>query len=105
MQKYEVSFRPLAETDLRNIYQHIAEQSGVSIAGAYLNRIEAACMQLQTFPHRGTQRDDIRIGLRTLGFERRATILFRVLKDEVIIVRVFYGGQDYQRLLTGSADE
>ena len=56
-------------------------------------------MALESFPERGTRRDDIRPGLRVIGFERRATIVFQVLEDEVIIVRVFYGGQDYEAAL------
>jgi plasmid stabilization system protein ParE len=34
-----------------------------------------------------------------MGFERRATIVFQVLKAEVVIVRIFYGGRDYERVL------
>ena len=44
-------------------------------------------------------RDDIRPGLRVIGFERRATIVFQVTENEVVIVRIFYGGQDYERAL------
>ena len=62
-------------------------------------------MALETFPKRGTRRDDIRPGLRTMGFERRATIAFQVTSKEVVIVRIFYGGQDYERALRGGADE
>jgi toxin ParE1/3/4 len=61
-------------------------------------------MALETFPKRGTQRDDIRRGLRTIGFERRATIVFQVTNKEVVIVRIFYGGQDFERKLRESAD-
>lgn len=43
-------------------------------------------MALETFPERGARRDDIRPGLRTMGFERRATIVFQVNKAEVVIV-------------------
>lgn len=56
-------------------------------------------MTLRTFPEKGTRRDDIRRGLRTMGFERRATIVFQVRKTDVVIVRIFYGGQDYERAL------
>ena len=72
---------------------------------AYVERIEATCMALETFPKRGTRRDDIRSGLRTLGFERRVTIVFQVQRTAVVIVRVFYGGQDYERVLRGQAEE
>jgi toxin ParE1/3/4 len=62
-------------------------------------------MALETFPERGTRRDDIRLGLRTIGFERRATIVFQVTRAEVVIVRIFYGGQDYERALRGEIPE
>lgn len=101
MKRFKVSFRPRAEQDLFDLYQYISEKSGLSVAGGYIERIEAACLALATFPERGTKRDDIRPGLRTIGFERRATIAFRVDKAEVVIIRVFYGGQDFERKLRG----
>jgi toxin ParE1/3/4 len=76
--RFEVTFRPQAEADLFRLYSYIAAQAGHSIAGKYIDRIEAACMALENFPARGTRRDDIRPGLRTIGFERRAAIAFRV---------------------------
>lgn len=98
MRKSKVSFRPQAEADLFALYRYIAEEAGLEIAGSYIDRIEAACMALETFPKRGTARDDIRPGLRTMGFERRATIVFHVMKAEVTIVRIFHGGQDYEQV-------
>ena len=105
MKKYEVSFRPQAEADLFGLYRYIVEKSGRAVAGAYIDRIEVACLALETFPKRGTRRDDIRPGLRTMGFERRATIVFQVRKAEVVIVRILFGGRDYARLLRGPNDE
>jgi plasmid stabilization system protein ParE len=34
-----------------------------------------------------------------MGFERRATILFRVGKDKVEILRILYGGRDLTPVL------
>ena len=99
MKRYRVTLRPRAEADLFDLYRHIAEEGGHEAAGAYVDRIEAAFTALQIFPQRGTRRDDIRQGLRTMGFERRATIVFQVRKSEVVIVRIFYGGQDFERAL------
>lgn len=99
MKKFKVSFRPLAEADLFGLYRHIAAEAGHDVAGAYIDRIEVACLSLRTAPERGTRRDDIRPGLRTIGFERRATIVFQVKTNEVVIVRILYGGQDYRRAL------
>ena len=104
MKTLRVTFRPQAEADLRELYDFIAEDAGTGIAGAYIERIEAACLGLETFPLRGRARDGIRPGIRSLGFERLATIVYRVLKSEVVIIRIFYGGHDFERLL-GDADE
>ena len=99
MRKYSVEFLRPAEEDLLNLYEAISAQAGIVIAGNYIDRIEAACLALQTSPLRGTRRDDILPGLRTVGFERRATIVFRVHGTRVTIVRVFYGGQDFEHAL------
>ena len=105
MKRFRISFRPLAEADLFGLYRHIADEAGHAVAGAYIDRIEATCRALETFLERGARRDDIRPGIRTMGFERRATIVFQVKRSEVVIVRIFYGGQDYERTLRRSADD
>jgi toxin ParE1/3/4 len=90
---YSIVFRPAAEADLLALYDYIAEQAGSVRAGAYIDRIEAACMALATFPERGTVRDDLLTGIRIIGFERRASIAFTVEGGCVRILRIFYGGQ------------
>lgn len=104
MRRYEGTFRPRAETDLVDIYQYIAEATGHLVARRFVERVQAACDGLATFPARGTQRDDIRPGLRIVGFERRAAIAFEIEKSRVRIIRVFYGGQDYERALRPSKE-
>jgi len=103
--KFQVGFRPRAETDLFDLYEYIADEAGPAIAGGYIDRIEAAYMALAIFPERGTSRDDIRPGLRTVGFERRATIIFQVVGQEVRIVRVLYGGRDVDHILHDLQDD
>jgi toxin ParE1/3/4 len=103
--KHDVSFRPQAEADLFALYNYIVDKSGHAVAGAYIDRIEAACSALESFPKRGTRRDDIRPGLRTMGFERRATIVFQVMGREVVIIRIFYGGQNFERALRVAPEE
>jgi toxin ParE1/3/4 len=92
----KVVFRPQAEADLLALYRYIAEASGLGVAGEYIDRIEVACMSLATFPNRGTKRDDLAPGLRTVAFERRLTIVYRVLKTRVEIVTIAYGGRDFE---------
>jgi toxin ParE1/3/4 len=92
---HRVTFRPRAEPDLFALYNYIANQSGHARAGDYISRIEKACMALSTYPKRGTPRDDIVAGLRTIGYERRVTIAFRVLEDTVEIITIAYAGKDF----------
>ena len=99
MKRHKVSFRPSAERDLFQLYAYIAGEGSTEAADSFVQRIEKACLALETFPERGTRRDDIRPGIRVMGFERRATIVFRVMKAEVVVVRIFYAGQDYERAL------
>ena len=91
-----VIFRDEAENDLTQLALYIAGQSGPVVANRYLDRIYAACAGLAHFPERCRRRDDILPGLRTVGFERRATIVFRVLKTRVEIVSIAYGGRDFE---------
>jgi toxin ParE1/3/4 len=97
----KVVFRPEAEADLVSLYEYIAERAGYRIAGGYIARIEEACMALATFPKRGTRRNDTLPGLRTIGFERRITIAFRVLKTQVEIVTIAYAGRNFEDDLRG----
>ena len=72
--------------------------SGTGLTGAigYINHIEDTCRNLSVFPDRGINRDDLRSGLRILGFERRAAIAFQFNADTVIILRILYGGRDLE---------
>lgn len=81
MKKFRVSFRPQAEGDLFGLYDYIARKADNAVAGAFIDRIEAACVGLEILPKHGVRRDDIRPGLRIMGFERRAAIVFEVLKQ------------------------
>ena len=91
-----VVFTPLAERHLDALHRYIYSRSGEDRADGYIARIVAFCQSLSTFPLRGTPRDDLLTGLRTIGFERRATIAFVVEPDLVLIEGVYYGGQDYE---------
>jgi toxin ParE1/3/4 len=102
VKRYRIAFRPTAQRDLLRLYDYIASETSVERAAGFIDRIEDACLSLQTFPERGTRRDDIRPGLRVMGFDRRVTIVFRVGRAEVVIVRILYGGRDYERALRRS---
>ncbi|WP_414692346.1 type II toxin-antitoxin system RelE/ParE family toxin [Phenylobacterium sp.] len=94
-----VRFRPEARGDLLALHDYIADRSGGAVAGRYIERIETACLGLADFPIRGTRLETPGGDLRIIGFERRATIVFRLLGDDVQIVRVLYGGRDVEATL------
>jgi toxin ParE1/3/4 len=94
MKRYEVVFAAEAVTDIENLYTFIADRASLTIADRYLSRIERFCNSLETFPHRGTAVPGRINGLRTAGFERRVAILFQLGDEQVLILRVVYGGRD-----------
>ena len=100
MRRRAVVFAPEAEADLVQIYEWIAERAGTRTALGYVERIEDYCSRFDLASERGTARDDIRPGLRIIGFERRLTIAIIVEPDRVTILRIFYGGADWERDLS-----
>jgi toxin ParE1/3/4 len=48
---------------------------------------------LVTFPERGTRRDDVRPGLRGIGFGRRIPIAFHITAGTIVVDRILYGGR------------
>ncbi len=86
-----------AEADLLAIYRYISDRAGEDTALRFVDRIEDYCLGFATVPERGTRRDDLRPGLRTVGFRRRATILFEVdtRVHQVVIHGIYYAGRSF----------
>lgn len=75
---------------------YIAQASSERRAADFVDAIVDYCDKLRTFPKRGLKRDDLRPGLRTLGFRRRVTILFEVSQETTTILGIYYGGRNYE---------
>ena len=99
MKWYDVYFSPEARDDLYRLIDWIEHAAGERRALAYADRLEEFCRGLALAPGRGHRRDDIRPRLRIVGFERRVTIAFAVDVGRVDILRVFYGGRNWEMLL------
>jgi toxin ParE1/3/4 len=99
--RYRVVFSPEANAQLLEIYRHIAHEASPSIAERFTGEIVDYCEGFDSFPHRGAVRDDLRPGLRIIGFRRRVAIAFTVEAKTATIIGIFYGGQDYEPLLEG----
>ena len=103
--QYPVVFTPEAQEQLTALYRYIAAAASPQIAERYTSAIVTYCEGLQTFPHRGTRRDDIRPGLRITNYKKRVVIAFDVDAERVSIIGVFYGGQDFETDLQSDLDE
>ncbi|MBA2918196.1 MULTISPECIES: type II toxin-antitoxin system RelE/ParE family toxin [Sphingomonas] len=90
----KVSFSEDASDDLSELGIWIAERAGRATAEVYLARLRASCLKLSDFPRHGTPRNDIEWGLRTITFERRILIVYRVEKERVLILRLIRTARD-----------
>jgi len=83
---YIVRFSPEALNQLDELETYIANTASSTIAARYIDSIVGYCENLQVFPYRGVRRDDIRSAMRTIGFNRRITIVFDVVETENIVI-------------------
>ena len=91
---HKLAYRPSAAADLQDIYLWLREEAGAEAAFDYVWRLHTACRGLCNFPGRGSPRDDLAPGLRTIAFERRAVIAYLVQPGTVRIVRILRRGRD-----------
>lgn len=99
MKKRTVEISQDARADLIALYDWIANQASPAIALSYIERLENYCQGFDLASERGHLREDIRPGLRIVGFERRVTIAFTVEDERVVILRIFYGGRNWTEMM------
>ncbi|MGQ2918175.1 MULTISPECIES: type II toxin-antitoxin system RelE/ParE family toxin [Rhizobium] len=96
MKYYAVRLSPEAQTDIVRIHARIVDKSGSTItADRYIDRISGFLSSLNVFPERGTVREEVRSGLRIIGFERSASVAFIVEEDDVVVLRILAKGQEF----------
>ncbi|WJR67731.1 type II toxin-antitoxin system RelE/ParE family toxin [Neorhizobium sp. CSC1952] len=91
--RYTVVFDPAADLDLAELYDYLAPRAGRSVARRYIGQLVDYCTAFETFPARGTRHDDIGAGIRIVGFKRKASIVFRIDDDLVVIMRILHRGK------------
>lgn len=96
---HAVLLSPLAVEDLIALHGWVAGEADRAIADGYLDRIERKMAGLAQFPLRGAPRDDLAPGVRTLVFERKVLIAYRVEKTAVTVLRVISGQRELAPLL------
>ena len=90
----KVAFNESAWRDYDEIYAWIADNADDDTANAYLSRLLDFCATLTHFPRRGTRRDDLATGIRTVVFQNKTLVAYQANSDEVRIVRIFHQGRD-----------
>jgi toxin ParE1/3/4 len=100
MPRLELRYRPAALADLEDIFRAVRRVSGSpAVARRTLPRTHPRTVPPHhTGAHGGRPRDDLGPGLRSVPFERRAVIIYRVLGEAVEIVNIFHGRRDYAAL-------
>ena len=102
MKKHKIQLIIDAENDLFNIYKFIAINDSKSAAEKLINILEDACYSLEEFPNRGHIPFELeRIGI-TEYLEincKPFRIIYRIIKEKVIIHCIIDGRRDLQELL------
>ncbi len=96
MKRYTVILHEQAEAELLKLYGELAsyERAGPDIAWNYISGIRSFLNELSAFPKRGTVRQGNIPGLRIIGYRRSVSIAFAVEDNYVMVLGVFYGGQE-----------
>jgi toxin ParE1/3/4 len=87
MAPYRVIFSPEADAQLVAIYRRISGKTAPTVADRFTGAIVDYCEKLETFPQRGTRRDDLRPGPRTIGFRRGVTIAAFIIQRQLFVER------------------
>lgn len=88
----QVVKRPLAETDLDEIWWYLA-QDNPDAADRFLDKIEERCRTLAQFPNLGVSRDELHPGLRSLPVGKYL-IFYLIIEGGIEVVRVLPGMMD-----------
>jgi plasmid stabilization system protein ParE len=96
MRQRLIKVGPHADADIRFLGSRIAAFGIPLTAERYVERLYAFVMRLDIATERGTALTDIHPDLRLIPFEKSATIAVLVGEDAATVVRVFYGGEDWE---------
>jgi toxin ParE1/3/4 len=81
--------KPLAESDLIDIWLYSFDKWGEAQANKYLKALDVQMAKLLTHPLLGRSRDSLRLGYRSIQLERHV-VFYRVSETEVEVVRVLH---------------
>ena len=88
----QVTRRPLAETDILEIWDYIADDS-LTAADRWVDQLDEQFRVLATQPMMGRARDELAPGVRSVPFGRYV-VFYMPLNDGIDVVRVLHGARD-----------
>jgi toxin ParE1/3/4 len=88
---------PDARADLTDIWNYYSHVAGPHTANNVVRRISEACSLLEDHPYAGRSRNEVRPGLRSVVATPHV-VFYRVVADEVEIVRVIDGRRDIDQI-------
>jgi len=92
------SLTKLAENDLKQIFEYTTNQWGLPQAYKYGESIEEKIVQLSNNPEIGRDLGYIKKGYSKIKVEKHF-LIFRITKNEIIIVRILHQAMDLKRHL------
>lgn len=101
----KLTYKPLALADLDGIYD-ITGSDYPQRGYDFVEAIRARCRKnLLSTPKIGRERNDLGEGIRVYPIkDKRTVVAYRIAHEEIVIVRVFYGGADYEAALLDMDD-
>ena len=88
----QVTRRPLAETDILEIWDYIADDS-LAAADRWVDHLDEQFRVLATQPMMGRARDELARGVRSFPLGRYV-VFYVPLDDGIDVVRVLHGARD-----------
>ena len=96
-----VSLSDDAVADLDRLHGWIDERGGSTIADEYDAKLRRFVRGLADFPHRGTPHGAGLDAFRTITYQRRQVVAYRVVNDRVEVLRIVDAVRDWPGLLSG----
>ena len=89
----EVVRSPLAEQDLRDIFDQGTAEWGAEAAFAYVERFGTVWQLLSRYPEAGRERSELGDGLRSWRY-RSHLIYYRANRNAVLVIRILHAAAD-----------
>lgn len=92
---YRVIYTAECRAQLKALRSFIAACESKRVAARYMRRLKVFCDELAIAPHR----EGIKFDQRSIGFERRVSVIFEVVDAErvVNIAGIRYAGQQFDQ--------